>query len=99
MLLPQLRSSRRGSRARVAAIGAALALGLVATGSSAVLVGPAAAAPTAAPTAAPQAPQATAPDLGPHVVVFDPSMPTAQIQARADAIHAQQVDDEMGSAR
>jgi hypothetical protein len=99
MLLPQLRSSRRGSRARVAAIGAALALGLVATGSSAVLVGPAAAAPTAAPTAAPQAPQATAPDLGPHVVVFDPSMPTAEIQARADAIHAQQVDDEMGSAR
>ena len=39
------------------------------------------------------------PDLGDHVVVFDPSMPVAEIQARADAIHAQQVDAEMGSAR
>jgi hypothetical protein len=38
-------------------------------------------------------------DLGPQVVVFDPSMPVAEIQARADAIHAQQVDAEMGTGR
>ncbi|QCB95092.1 adenylyl cyclase [Cellulomonas shaoxiangyii] len=40
-----------------------------------------------------------APDLGPNVVVFDPSMPVADIQSRVDAIHAQQVDAEMGTAR
>jgi hypothetical protein len=39
------------------------------------------------------------PDFGPNVVVFDPSMTTSQIQARVDAIAAQQVDDEMGPGR
>jgi hypothetical protein len=39
------------------------------------------------------------PDFGPNVVVFDPSMSTTEIQARVDAIAAQQVDDEMGSGR
>ncbi|GEN79699.1 hypothetical protein [Actinotalea fermentans] len=38
-------------------------------------------------------------DLGPQVLVFDPSMPVAEIQAAVDGIYAQQVDDEMGSAR
>jgi hypothetical protein len=42
---------------------------------------------------------ASAPDLGPNVVIFDPTMPTSQIQARVDAIAAQQVDDEMGTQR
>jgi hypothetical protein len=37
--------------------------------------------------------------LGANVIVFDPSMPTSQIQATADAIHAQQVNAEMGTAR
>jgi hypothetical protein len=49
-----------------------------------------------------QAPAATAaadPDLGPNVKVFDPSMPTGEIQAAVDAIYAQQVDNEMGSQR
>src|SRR4051794_33666467 len=53
-----------------------------------VAVGPAGAAPPHAP-----------PDLGGHVLVFDPSMPTAQIQAAVDEITAQQVDNEMGSQR
>jgi hypothetical protein len=39
------------------------------------------------------------PDLGPNVVVFDDSMPLAGIQATLDAAAAQQVDDEMGTAR
>src|ERR1044072_9040612 len=39
------------------------------------------------------------PSLGPNVKIFDPSMPVAQIQATLDAIHAQQVDDEMGTNR
>lgn len=37
--------------------------------------------------------------FGPRVLVFDPSMPTSQIQARVDAIHAQQVDAEMADSR
>jgi hypothetical protein len=42
---------------------------------------------------------AAAPGLGPNVIVFDPSMPVGQIQATIDAIHAQQVDAEMGTNR
>jgi hypothetical protein len=37
--------------------------------------------------------------LGSNVIVFDPSMPTSQIQARVDQVFAQQVDNEMGTAR
>ena len=39
------------------------------------------------------------PDLGPNVVIFDPSMPTSQIQARVDAIAAQQVPNQFGTQR
>ncbi|MBT0994458.1 adenylyl cyclase [Cellulomonas sp. DKR-3] len=53
----------------------------------------------ASPAAAGRGHQPPAPDLGANVVVFDPSMPVADIQARVDAIHAQQVDAEMGTAR
>jgi hypothetical protein len=42
---------------------------------------------------------AAVPNLGPNVVVFDPSMPTSQIQATVDAIASQQVDSEMGTQR
>ena len=45
------------------------------------------------------APPSSAPNFGPNVLIFDPSMPTAEIQAAADAIYAQQVDDEMGPNR
>jgi hypothetical protein len=38
-------------------------------------------------------------DFGPNVYVFDPSMPTSEIQARVDAIATQQVDNEMGTQR
>ncbi len=53
----------------------------------------------AAAPAATAVPQPAAPDLGAHVLVFDPSMPQAQIQAAVDAVAAEQVDNEMGSAR
>ena len=42
---------------------------------------------------------AAAPAFGPNVIVFDPSMPAAQIQAAFDAIHAQQVNAEMSTNR
>jgi hypothetical protein len=38
-------------------------------------------------------------DLGPNVTVFDPSTPVSEIQAKLDATYAQQVDNEMGTAR
>ena len=44
-------------------------------------------------------PPPSPPDFGPNVVVFDPSMPTSQIQATVDALAAQQVDNEFGAQR
>src|SRR3954469_16851598 len=38
-------------------------------------------------------------DLGPNVKVFDPSMPTSQIQAAVDAIAQQQVSNQFGTQR
>jgi len=42
---------------------------------------------------------AAAPNLGPNVVVFDPTMSTADIQATVDSIYSQQVDAEMSTRR
>jgi hypothetical protein len=39
------------------------------------------------------------PDFGPNVMIFDPSMPTAQIQAQVDAIAAQQISNQFGKQR
>jgi hypothetical protein len=39
------------------------------------------------------------PDFGPNVMIFDPGMPTSQIQAAVDAIAAQQVSNQFGSQR
>lgn len=58
-----------------------------------------AATATSAATSPEGRPGPTATDLGPQVLVFDPSMPVADIQAAVDEIHTQQVDDEMGTAR
>jgi hypothetical protein len=44
-------------------------------------------------------PPAGPPDLGPNVVIFDPSMPMSQIQETVDAIAAQQVPNQFGSER
>jgi len=39
------------------------------------------------------------PDLGPNVVIFDPSMSTADIQAQVDAIADQQIGNQFGAER
>jgi len=39
------------------------------------------------------------PDFGPNVMIFDPSMPTSQIQAAVDAIAGQQVSNQFGTQR
>src|SRR5206468_7452396 len=38
-------------------------------------------------------------DLGPNVIVFDPSMPTSQIQATVDTIASQQISNQFGTQR
>ena len=68
----------------------ALSLFVVLVALSAVGVGPAS-AHTGAATGEP--------DFGPNVIVFDPSMPTAQIQATVDAIANQQVGNQFGTQR
>ena len=42
---------------------------------------------------------ANVPDFGSNVIIFDPSMPTSQIQATVDAIAAQQVPNQFGTQR
>lgn len=78
---------------RYAVTGAVLALACAGTLASAV---PATAAP-AAP--AHRAPALASPDLGPNVEIFDPSMPTSQIQAAVDAVAAQQQSNQFGTQR
>jgi hypothetical protein len=84
---------RRPRRTPLRAVLTALALTVV--GLTAPTLAPSAAAPMPAPTAALD----TAPDLGSRVIVFDDSMPVAQIRKRTDAIWRQQVDAEMSGER
>ena len=85
-----MRSSLRGPVSghgrRTLVLGAALAIAL--SGSVTLSAGGAASGT-----------RPTRPDLGPNVVVFDPGMPVSEIRARVDAIHARQVDNEMGTDR
>ena len=71
-----------------------LALLLIALALSAAITGSTA---SAAPLAAVSA--RSVPGFGQNVRIFDPSMPVGEIQAAIDAIHAQQVDNEMGTNR
>jgi hypothetical protein len=43
--------------------------------------------------------RATPPDFGPNVMIFDPSMPTSQIQTAVDTIANQQVPNQFGTQR
>ena len=51
------------------------------------------------PTAAAETDDQGPPDFGPNVLIFDPSMPTTQIQAAVDAIAKQQVANQFGTQR
>ena len=42
---------------------------------------------------------AATPNLGPNVIVFDPTMPTSQIQATVDAIASQRISNQFGTQR
>ena len=81
---------RRHRAAGVLTLAAALA--------GAVLI-PAGTASASPARPAPAPPVTTQPDLGPNVVVFDPGMKTADIQAKVDAIAHQQVGNQFGTER
>jgi hypothetical protein len=76
--------SRRPPHVTAVAVGAALAAAVTLAGT----------APAASQEAAD-----VVPDLGDNVTIFDPGMPTSEIQAILDATHAAQVDNEMGDER
>ena len=82
---------------------AVTAIGTIAVAFATVLMGAgAASASPAQPHHNTQAEHNTPPaavDFGPNVKIFDPSMPVADIQATVDAIHAEQVNNEMGTQR
>ncbi len=86
---PTARPSRRPRRARLRRSLVALTLALLAVSVPSVPM--AVAATGVAP--------ATDPALGPNVLVFEPSMPTSQIQAAVDAVAAQQVGNQFGTER
>jgi hypothetical protein len=50
-------------------------------------------------SAAAAKPSSGPPDFGPNVLIFDPSMSTSQIQAKVDAVAAQQVPNQFGTQR
>lgn len=69
------------------------------TSAGALALGLALAAAGAAGSPAVATPAPATPKLGTNVTVFDPSMPVSEIQAKLDATHAQQVNNEMGTQR
>ncbi|MGH9249042.1 MAG: adenylyl cyclase [Acidimicrobiales bacterium] len=73
-----------------------VAVAMIVTAASVTLSGVVGGSAAAAPQAPPGAVQ---PDFGPNVRIFDPSMPTSEIQATVNAIRDEQVDAEMGTQR
>lgn len=76
----------RRHRRRAQALACAVALATAAQGAATAV-------------AAPRPGHDGAVGLGPNVIVFDPSMPVSEIQAKVDTVNAQQIDNEMGSER
>lgn len=84
---PTARTARTARTVRIAAVATGTALI-----ASALLAAPATAAP-------PRAVDPFDPDFGPHVTIYSPDTPVADIRAELDALHAQQVDAEMSTER
>ena len=96
------RQTRRGTGGRLLAVVGAVVAALVAPIGSAAGAEPASRAAVGSPVVGgPQVQkvQNQAPGFGPNVTIFDPSMPTSEIKAKFDEIHAKQVDNEMGTDR
>jgi hypothetical protein len=89
------RASSSGAPRRMARRRAVAGVALLTMAFGAVLL-PGGAVASAAPKIGASA---SNPDFGPNVVIFSSSMPQADIQAKVDAIYAQQVDNQLGTAR
>ena len=87
------RVSRRVGTARQLRVAVTLAVAVTLVLSVTTTAGAAAAGVTHKPSAPPVV------DFGPNVTIFDPSMPTSQIEATFDAIWEHQRNNEMGSDR
>src|SRR5580700_11197530 len=103
-LIPVLRRSEGTRRPvhRFVLIAAALLAASVApavTAASAASAAPARTALGHHSAVRPAIHQAGAPDFGPNVYVFTPSMPQSQIQATVDSIASQQVGNQFGTQR
>ena len=75
---------------------------IAALAASVAVVAPAAAVPamaSAAGAAAPPVNSGPAPEFGPNVYVFSPSMPQSEIQATVDSIASQQISNQFGTQR
>ncbi len=88
-------SASGSSSRRVARRGSILGISLLALAAGAVVAGAPAFASADPHTGA----SASSPDFGPNVVIFSPTMSQADIQAKVNAIYAQQATNEMGTAR
>ena len=95
---PRPAGKRHRGRNRIVLIAAALlsvSLAPALTTATAASAAPASTRPAVHPALH----QAGAPDFGPNVYVFTPSMPQSQIQATVDAIASQQVGNQFGTQR
>jgi len=92
---------RNSTPTRLRTLRPTLAHAAVCVASAALVTAGTAGVATAAPGHGGQAgpPPSAAAVLGPNVIVFDPSMPTADIQARIDAIANQQISNQFGTQR
>ncbi|HCU49209.1 MAG TPA: coagulation factor 5/8 type domain-containing protein, partial [Micromonosporaceae bacterium] len=69
------------------------------TGANQKWVLPTGTPPTSSPTPTPTGTANPAPNFGPNVVIFDPSMSSSTIQSRLNTIFSQQQSNQFGSAR
>jgi hypothetical protein len=100
--VPRRPDGTRGPVRRLVLIAVALLAASVApavTAASAASAAPARAALGHHSAVRPAIHQAGAPDFGPNVYVFTPSMPQSQIQATVDSIASQQVGNQFGTQR
>jgi hypothetical protein len=93
--------NRRDPRHPARATASVLAIGALTLAAAVSAATTAAAAPSSAPNATASGIVAAAADtpFGDNVIVFDPSMSPSAIEEVVNGIHAEQVDDEMGTNR
>jgi hypothetical protein len=96
MRLMHVQAAGWRSARRIAVVGMAVVASVAASVST---TGAAPAAQGHAKPVLARASQAGGPDLGPNVIVFRPSMSTADIQATVDAIATQQIPNQFGTQR